>query len=400
MTHEMSKTSKGSVGVRSYKGRLMFNFPRDWFGGTQVRSMIGLADTPTNTIKAHEIARRIELDYLNSTFDPSLAKYGLKRQLGTSQQPLELVSTKTELIALWRTFVEYKRSTCSDNTMYIQYELTYSNYLKECPHKYVQDSIDIKNWVLSNKPTYTAVRWLGQLRSCCDLAVRQGKLKSNPFTSICEDLRYLQRKTTKNDEEDIDPFSVAERDRILKALRSDEFCSLYSTTKHSYYADFVEFCFLTGARSPSEVTALRREHISDDYRRVEFKECVIKTREGKLVRRGLKTQERRVFPCNQKLRTLLERVLKDVNNPDALVFPGIRGGYLDTDSFRRHTWIRVLDGLKIRYRVPYQTRHTFITLMLESGLDAKDVARLVGNSPAVIYAHYAGKKRELFVPEV
>jgi integrase len=33
------------------------------------------------------------------------------------------------------------------------------------------------------------------------------------------------------------------------------------------------------------------------------------------------------------------------------------------------------------------------------GLDVKDVARLVGNSPEVIYRHYAGNKRDLFVPE-
>lgn len=48
---------------------------------------------------------------------------------------------------------------------------------------------------------------------------------------------------------------------------------------------------------------------------------------------------------------------------------------------------------------PYQTRHTFITLALDNGLDAKDVARLVGNSPEIIYRHYAGNKQELFVPE-
>ncbi len=57
------------------------------------------------------------------------------------------------------------------------------------------------------------------------------------------------------------------------------------------------------------------------------------------------------------------------------------------------------EKLGIEYRKLYQTRHTFITLALENGLDAKDVARLVGNSPAVIYRHYAGNKRELFVPE-
>jgi hypothetical protein len=30
----------------------------------------------------------------------------------------------------------------------------------------------------------------------------------------------------------------------------------------------------------------------------------------------------------------------------------------------------------------------------------QDVAKLVGNSPQVIYAHYAGASRELVVPEL
>jgi hypothetical protein len=33
-------------------------------------------------------------------------------------------------------------------------------------------------------------------------------------------------------------------------------------------------------------------------------------------------------------------------------------------------------------------------------IDAKDVAKWVGNSPEVIYRHYAGKKRDLQVPEL
>lgn len=86
--------------------------------------------------------------------------------------------------------------------------------------------------------------------------------------------------------------------------------------------------------------------------------------------------------------------------PEELIFPGAKQGYLDFTSFRKNSWKQVLEGLEIEYRKLYQTRHTFITLALENELDAKDVARLVGNSPEVIYRHYAGNKRELLVPEI
>jgi len=83
-----------------------------------------------------------------------------------------------------------------------------------------------------------------------------------------------------------------------------------------------------------------------------------------------------------------------------LVFPFPEGKPIDLNNFRNRIWKTVLAGLGIEYQELYQTRHTFITHALEVGkLDAKDVARWVGNSPEAIYRHYADNKRELFVPE-
>ena len=156
--------------------------------------------------------------------------------------------------------------------------------------------------------------------------------------------------------------------------------------------------FLTGCR-PSEAIALQWKHISKDFRTINFERALIETASGREIREGLKTQERRRFPCNAKLQALLSSIRPENYAPESLLFPGYGGGYLDTKAFRKNIWKPVLKGLDIEYRKPYQTRHTFITLALENGLDAKDVARLVGNSPEVVYRHYAGNKRELFVPE-
>lgn len=119
---------------------------------------------------------------------------------------------------------------------------------------------------------------------------------------------------------------------------------------------------------------------------------------GLIVKQGLKTQERRKFPCNA-MQAILRIIRPEDANPDALLFPSPEGKHIDFHNFRNRAWKTVLGGLDITYRKPYQTRQTFITLGLENGLDTKDVARLVGNSPEVIYRHYAGNKRELFVPE-
>jgi integrase len=45
-------------------------------------------------------------------------------------------------------------------------------------------------------------------------------------------------------------------------------------------------------------------------------------------------------------------------------------------------------------------RHSYITFCLDAGMDAKDVAKLVGNSAEIIYKHYAGAKRDLIAPDI
>ena len=191
-------------------------------------------------------------------------------------------------------------------------------------------------------------------------------------------------------EDDINPFSAAERDQIITAFSTNQY--------YKYYASLIEFLFATGAR-PSEALALQWKHISADFRVISFEQAVTVSDGGLMIKEGLKTQEKRKFPCNAKVQAILQRLQTENAKPVDLLFPSPTGKYIDFHNFRNRAWKTILASLSISYRKPYQTRHTFITLALENGLDAKDVARLVGNSPEVIYRHYAGNKRELFVPE-
>ncbi|MEM9219476.1 MAG: tyrosine-type recombinase/integrase [Cyanobacteria bacterium P01_F01_bin.150] len=156
---------------------------------------------------------------------------------------------------------------------------------------------------------------------------------------------------------------------------------------------------MTGCR-PSEAVALEWKHIARNFRMITFEQVLIRTKSGVKIRKGLKTQERRKFPCNDSLKTMLKYIKPQKTSSEDLVFSSPENKSIDLNNFRNRTWKKVLKGLDIEYRKLYQTRHTFITHALEVGkLDAKDVARLVGNSPEVIYQHCAGNKRELFVPE-
>lgn len=115
---------------------------------------------------------------------------------------------------------------------------------------------------------------------------------------------------------------------------------------------------------------------------------------------GLKTQKKRVFPINNRLASFLKSIQPVEKSDAAKVFPSPEGKWIDVQNLGRRAWKGILETLDdVEYRKLYQTRHTFITMALKNGVDVKDLAKMVGNSPEIIYRHYAGQSRELFLPE-
>ncbi len=145
-------------------------------------------------------------------------------------------------------------------------------------------------------------------------------------------------------EEEIDPFTAEERDLILEAFESDRFRPQKSAYKHSYYAPLIKFLFFTGCR-PSEAVALQWKHVSSDFRLISFEQALIKSDGGRVVREGLKTQERRKFPCNARLQALLESIKPEGCKPSALVFPSVEGKYTNTNNLRNRVYKRILEGV-------------------------------------------------------
>jgi integrase len=282
----------------------------------------------------------------------------------------------------------------------------YTGYVEKLPTQDLQRAGEIRDFILKNIPIESAKRFITRLSACCAWAVESDLIHKNPFAGMAKEIKIPK---SASEDYEIDPFTASERDAILDAIATDRFCPKASGFRHSYYLPLLTFLFKTGCR-PSEAIALEWAHITEDLRRITFQQRVISTRSGRKITPGLKSgQKRRSFPCNSSLRELLQSIRPEEYTLKTLVFPSPEGLLIDTNHFRNRIWKRVLEGLGLRYRKLYQTRHTsrhtFITLALESvgengeRLDAKDIAHLVGNSPEGIYQHYAGKKRELFVPE-
>lgn len=382
------KNSKGSVSILVSNNRLQLRFH---FNGKRHYLSLGLPDNKLNRKAAEAKAKLIESDIAFERFDPTLAKYKPHSALSTIT-PITPITPKISFADLWEKYTHYKAPQVAASTLARDYGKI-AKRLQAIP-KNVEDAVGVRDWLLNKYSSEVARRTLIQLNACLNWAVKSGLAPDNPFEGMAGDIKKTVRDTS------TEAFSQEERDAIITAFENNTFSSKFAPIAHSYYAPYVKFLFMTGCR-PEEAIALQWKHISADCLRIQFKEA-IPSDTG--IRGDTKTGKTRTFPCNPRLQAFLQSIKPEIASSDDLVFPSPRGLVIDSHNFLNRFWKPVVDGLvkagKIeKYMPQYNIRHTFITLALENGLDAKDVARLVGNSPEIIYRHYAGNKRELFVPE-
>lgn len=376
------KSSKGSVVLDSLRGRLRLRLPRHLFDGRQTYLSLGIDDTKFNRKFADAKIRQIELDILSGNFDFTLAKYKPETHLAK----VEYIKPKQEvkLSDLWAKYQAFKQPNCGHGT-WLTYKLQ-ARYLEKCPYKLLDDSQQIFEWITSNIPAESAKRLLVQLSACCTWAIKNKLITTNPFNGLANEIKIKKISTEDND---INPFNREERDAIIAAFKANAY--------YNHYANYVQFLFLTGAR-PSEVVALQWKHITN--KSICFEQAVVWSAKGLVLKDGLKTQNKRMFPVNAQLLELLNTMRQADVNPDDLVFPSCTGKWIDIRNFRTRAWKTIMSSLDMEYRKPYQTRHTFVTMALEADVSIPQIARWVGNSPQVIMECYAGTIRKVAVPEL
>ncbi|MEM6452777.1 MAG: site-specific integrase [Cyanobacteria bacterium P01_D01_bin.105] len=198
----------------------------------------------------------------------------------------------------------------------------------------------------------------------------------------------IKLKKVSNDEIDIQPFTREERDRVIAAFENNRY--------YKYYAPLVKFLFFTGCR-PSEALALPWKNVSQSA--ILFDQAVVYDGVGLVVKKGLKTQKSRKFPINIQLQALMASLAREDVQPEELVFPSPKKKIISWGNFTTRSWKAVMDSLEdIDYRNPYQTRHTFCSLCREADISSLQIAKWVGNSPAMIDRVYAKPTDHIQVP--
>ena len=152
--------------------------------------------------------------------------------------------------------------------------------------------------------------------------------------------------------------------------------------------DIVRFLFLTGCRL-GEAIGLTWDCVDLVNRVITIKRALGKDlasnpNSSRKIFKPTKTGRVRYIPINSDLMDILE----SVEGNEGYVFKGHRGGYIGLDSFRQKVWKKVLAGLGIEYRYPYQTRHTVLSKVSAShGLAA--ASKLAGHVDlSMVSKHY------------
>lgn len=201
------------------------------------------------------------------------------------------------------------------------------------------------------------------LRGAMKMAGRDLQLADNPMDGI---------ENSKHQAKAPDPFSLEEMVDILRSLREH-----HDERVWCYFA----FAFATGMR-PEETIALRWSDV--DWRTSTIRVERAKT-SGKV--KDLKTYHARDVELTDLALDAL-KLMKAwtyvATKAEGEIFqnPVTSRPWYDERSQRDHYWKPTLKRLGMRWRPPYNTRHTFGTLSLQAGANPTYVSRQMGHKSA------------------
>lgn len=346
------------------------------YKGMECRETLKLAHTKQNIRYVErlrgEILNAIELgkfDYAKYFPDSAqLAKFGLARPAGALKVG-ELV----------REYLDQAKPVLAPST-HLRYTATYKTHISRFDDMLLAELTPpvLRAWIASiNRKARTIRAILIPLRSALDYAVNDDLIDGNPLDRV--KLSRIIPKEARRVEYIIDPFSTEEIKAILGACDGQE-------------RNVLLFAFSTGMR-PSEYLALRWSSV--DW--INLTVMVERTSVLGIAREETKTHSgRRAIDLRNGALQALRAQRNFTALDDGLVFhnPKFGAGWEDARVLARR-WCTILKKAGVRRRVLYQTRHTFASTLLSSGVNALYVAKQMGHKDTVMVSKTYGKWIEL-----
>ncbi len=238
----------------------------------------------------------------------------------------------------------------------------------------------MKAWIQSRTTTLKTIRnQLSFLRSALDEAVTDGVLQINPVSLVTAS-RYQSDKSSADSNYIVDPLSPDEVDALLASSGNKQWENLFM------------FAIQTGLRS-SELCALRWRDIDFIGKTVHVQNAsVVGVIKGTKTKAGMRKVE-----LNDQAMAVLASQKTFTFMKDGTIFedPKTNNPWASADAIRKKAWVPTLRRAGIRYRNPYQTRHTFATRHISQGANLFWLAGQMGHKgPEMLFRHYGSYLKE------
>lgn len=179
-------------------------------------------------------------------------------------------------------------------------------------------------------------------------------IDKNPLTRI----KNLPSKTREPE-----PFTHEEVAKILNELTGQA-------------KNLIQFSFWSGLRT-SELIALGWKDVDFENNRVFVRSAFVR---GQLKQTKTKSGKREVMLQPQAREALLnQQIFTKQQNDIVFLDPYTNQSWTNDQPIRKKIWTPALKKAKIKYRNPYQTRHTFASMMLSKGEHYMWVAQQMGH---------------------
>lgn len=321
--------------------------------------------TPANVKYAHRLAAEIRAKIEHGTF--SMAEYfpasgagaalTMTRQLDTWLAAVRIESSTKAGYASAVRF--WKAARCDDKGTALG-DLA----LRAVKHSHVLTAI-------AGRPDLTGKtvnNYVSVLREAMDLAVRDNILQDNPVAEV---------PRAKHQKPPPDPFSREEAEAIVAEMGR----------RHAgQVANLVEFWFWTGLRT-SEIAGLKWPHVDLASGAILVAEVTVRGEH----KDKTKTAVARTVKLNSRALAAIQRQRAHTQVAGAEVFldPRYNTPWNEERAFRRSFWTPTLRLLGIRYRRPYNMRHSYATAMLMAGMTPAFCAKQLGHSVEMFLRTYS-----------
>ncbi|WP_416364989.1 Arm DNA-binding domain-containing protein [Pseudomonas sp. NFX183] len=341
------------------------------YRGVRCRERITLKPTATNLKKAEQHKAAIEHAISIGTFDYSVTFPGSAR--AAKFAPEASRETMNGFLTRW---LEAKKKHLASST-YDGYRKLVTlrlipalgdTMLVDLKRKAVRDWLDtleVSNKTLSNVQSC--------LRSALNDAAEEELIELNPLAGWT-----YSRKAAPPKEDDVDPFSPEEQQAVLGALTGQA-------------RNMMQFALWTGLRT-SELVALDWGDIDWLRDEVMVSRAMTQASKGRAETTKTAAGRRSVKLLRPALDALkAQKAHTFLAGAEVFQNPRTFERWAGDGPIRKTMWVPAMKKAGVRYRRPYQTRHTYASMMLSAGEHPMWVAKQMGHSDWTMIARVYGR---------